>query len=116
MSDWRKLSSASSRRDSHTCSYPGESGCRACRWFETRILGNGDEYRVEMIGKSIVSGEVDRVRVETTSSPNAVVDLLAMGEPHRRYIPKVSRIALHEAADYDSALGDALDDFDAVTR
>lgn len=88
------------------------------RWFEVhllrRVLDGQTQYRVEMIGKSSVHGEVDRIRTETTSSPHAVVDFLAMGEPRNRYIPKVSRKALHEAADQDRALGDALDDFDTV--
>lgn len=88
------------------------------RWFEIklfkRLTNERVEYRVEMIGKSIVKGETDRIRTETTTSAHAVVDFLAMGEPRNRYIPKVSRKALHEAADNDQALGDALDDFDTV--
>ena len=113
-----RLSEASSRIPRHSCSSPGEAGCRACRWFEVKIglEDDGEHYRIEMIGRSIVDGEVDRVRVERTTSANAVVDLLAMGEPGRRYIPKTSRIALHEAADIDDSLGEALDDFDSVTR
>jgi hypothetical protein len=67
-----------------------------------------------MVGMSIMPGETDRIRTETTSSPHAVIDFLAMGEPRNRYIPKVSRKAIHEAADIDQALGDALDDFDTV--
>jgi hypothetical protein len=72
------------------------------------------EYKVEMIGRSAVPGETDRFRTETTTSPHAIVDFLAMGEPGNRYIPKISRKVLHEAADLDSRLGAALDDFDSV--
>lgn len=68
-----------------------------------------------MTGKSVVPGEVDRIRVETTTSANAVIDFLAMGDPGRRYLPKVSRKALHEASEIDEALGDAMDDFDSLT-
>jgi hypothetical protein len=50
-----------------------------------------------------------------STSPHAIIDFLAMGEPGRRYIPKVSRKVLHESGDVDSALADALDDFDTVT-
>lgn len=89
------------------------------RWFEARLFRRTRddsrlEYKVELIGRSVAPGETDRVRVETTTSPHAVVDFLAMGQPHNRYIPKVSRKALHEAADLDSRLGSALDDFDTV--
>ena len=71
-------------------------------------------YQVEMIGRSIVPGETDRPRVETTTSPHAVVDFLAMGDPAARYVPKISRMCLHEAGDLDQGLADALDDFDSV--
>lgn len=91
------------------------------RWFEVRLFrrdaeDSPTEYRVEMIGKSRVPGETDRLRTEVTTSPHAVIDFLAMGEPHNRYVPKVSRKALHEAADIDGALSDALDDFDSVVQ
>jgi hypothetical protein len=69
-----------------------------------------------MIGRSRVEGEVDRIRVEYTTSPGAIIDYLAMGEPGRRYIPKVSRKVLHEAGDIDEDIIDALDDFDAVNQ
>jgi hypothetical protein len=73
------------------------------------------EYRLEIVGRSIVPQEVDRFRVETTTSAHAVVDFLAMGDPGHRYIPKVSRMVLHEAADRDEAIAEALDDFDAIS-
>lgn len=118
MSEWMRLSSASSRTE-HSCSTRGERGCRGCRWFETRLYSrdseDGIEYKLEMIGKSVVDGEVDRIRVETTTSANAVVDFLALGDPGNRYIPKVSRKILHEAADEDQAIADAIDDFDTIT-
>lgn len=120
MSTWERLSAASSQSPSHTCDKIGDRGCRKCRWFEVRLdyrpTGDYDtEYRVSMIGKSIVPGEVDRVRVEATTSANAVIDFLALGDPGRRYLPKVSRKALHEAADIDEVLGNAIDDFDSLT-
>ena len=94
------------------------------RWFEIKLSRRQSprtiddlwEYRVEMVGKSSMPHEIDRLRTETTTSPHAVIDFLAMGEPHNRYIPKVSRKALHEAADIDEALGEALDDFDTVVH
>jgi hypothetical protein len=76
---------------------------------------NDTEYRLEIIGRSIVTGEVDRIRTEHTSSAHAVVDFLALGEPGHRYIPKISRMVLHEAADLDEAIAEALDDFDTMT-
>lgn len=133
--DWTPLSSASSRTE-HTCRSTGEKGCRGCRWFETRLYRRDGflsdvmltmpdgrhvapdattEYKLEIIGRSIVPGEVDRIRTEYTTSANAVVDFLALGEPGHRYVPKVSRRVLHEAADLDEAIGDALDDFDLIS-
>jgi hypothetical protein len=73
------------------------------------------EYKLEIVGRSIVPGEVDRFRVETTTSAHAVVDFLALGEPGHRYVPKISRMVLHEAADRDEAIAEALDDFDTMT-
>jgi hypothetical protein len=72
------------------------------------------EYRIELIGRTRVEGEVDRIRVEYTTSARAIVDYLTMGEPDRRYIPKVSRKVLHEAGEIDEAIADALDDFDEI--
>jgi hypothetical protein len=72
------------------------------------------QYKVEMIGRTVVPGETDRYRTETSTSPHAIVDFLAMGEPGRRYVPKVSRKVLHEAGDLDNDLAHALDDFDTV--
>lgn len=120
---WIALSAASSLTPDHSCSSRGERGCRRCRWFEVRLYRRRRpdepatqwEYKVELIGKTQVIGEVDRVRVETTTSPHAIVDFLALGSPGSRYVPKVSRKALHEAGDKDQALADALDDFDTVT-
>ncbi len=85
------------------------------RWFEVQLSKRDEEYRVVMTGVSTIPGETNRVRTETTTSPHAVVDFLALGSPGSRYIPKVSRKALHEAGDRDQALADALDDFDTVT-
>lgn len=114
---WERLSEASSQTPEHNCVRIGDKGCRRCRWFEVRLDRRPDdgEYRVSMIGRSTVRDEVDRIRVETTTSPAAVIDFLALGDPGHRYLPKVSRKALHEAADIDDALGDAFDDFDALT-
>ena len=107
---WQLLSQASTQ----------DSG--RSRWFEVSLSRRQSpatiddlwQYRVVMTGKSIVPGEIDRIRTETTTSPHAIVDFLAMGDPRNRYIPKASRKALHEAADIDRAIGDALDDFDTV--
>jgi hypothetical protein len=124
VTDWQRLSSASSKTE-HTCRFPGERGCRGCRWFETHLSRRPSsiwsdapdwEYRLEIAGRSSVPGETDRLRVETTSSAHAVVDFLALGQPDNRYIPKVSRMVLHEAADIDAAIGDAIDDFDMIVR
>lgn len=106
------LASASSRRDEHD---HGRPGCRACRWFEVVIAQLDDvSYRVTLAGRTTLPGETDRIRTEDISSAHAVVDLLAMHEGARTYLPWTSRKALHEAAELDSRLGDALDDFDLI--
>jgi hypothetical protein len=91
-------------------------GCKGCRWFAVRLSKNDetDEYGVEMWGMTIVQNESNRYRTEQTTSPHAVIDFLAMGDPAARYVPKISRKALHEAGDLDQGLADALDDFDSV--
>jgi hypothetical protein len=119
---WLILASASSRTEHPSDEHDARS-CRGCRWFEVRLsrrpkLEPDDddeiEYRIEMVGRTRVEGEVDRIRVEYTTSPGAIVDYLTMGEPGRRYIPKVSRKVLHEAGDIDETIGDALDYFDEI--
>lgn len=106
---WELLSEA----NSHNTEAHRRAMCN-CRWFEVQLSKRGDEYKVVMTGKSTIQGETDRVRTEVTTSPHAVVDFLAMGERGKRYVPKVSRKALHEAGDRDQALADALDDFDSL--
>ena len=119
---WLVLSTASSRTD-HPNKLHDAQGCQGCRWFEVRLSSRPTdivddeqqiEYRVEMIGRSRVQGEVDRVRVEYTTAAGAIVDYLSMGEPGRRYIPKVSRKVLHEAGEIDEDIIDALDALDEI--
>lgn len=98
---WQLLSEASSENGSP-------------RWFEVQLTKRDDTYKIVMTGRSTLPGETDRIRTETTTSPHAVVDFLALGSPGQRYIPKVSRKALHEAGDRDQSLADALDDFDSL--
>lgn len=114
---WQLLAEA----NSHNTEAHGNAMCN-CRWFEVSIsrrfeddvaLGR-PEYKVVMTGKSTIQYETDRIRTETTTSPHAVVDFLAMGERGKRYVPKVSRKALHEAGDIDKGLAEALDDFDSL--
>lgn len=110
--DWTLLAEADSFTGVHICDGKHINGCRACRWFEVRLSRSDSEYKVEMVGHSKIPGEETRIRVEQTTSPHAVIDFLTMGEPGKRYIPKISRAALHEAGDIDQGLADALDDFD----
>lgn len=107
------LAAASSHRPEHD--HHGSGACRACRWFEVTIhrLPEGS-YRVVTAGRTTREGEVDRLRTELMASPHAVIDLLAMSDSGRTYLPWTSRKALHEAAEVDQRLGDALDDFDLL--
>jgi len=70
-------------------------------------------YTVEIVGRSCRPGEVDRTRVEATTSPHFVVDLCALrdkvtGVPT---LTAVGRKCLLEAAELDPALQAALDEF-----
>lgn len=107
------LARATSRRTEHE--HTGRGSCRACRWFEVAIYRDRfGTYHVTTAGRSTLEGETDRVREESMTSPHAVIDLLAMREDARTYLPWTSRKALHEAAEIDLPLGEAMDDFDNI--
>lgn len=107
------LSEASSHETTHTHAMgtlPTQR-CSACRWFEVRIYRSAGEpamYYVEMRGRSILEGETDRGRIESTPSAHWVVECLVQ---HRNgseaFIPNVSRRALAEAAAVDVGIDDA---------
>src|SRR5215471_13481500 len=103
------LGHATSRRSMHSKhpeSYatPGFR-CSACRWFEERIFRTDDNrYVVEMTGHTVVDGERTRHRVEETTSPYWVIDILTQHDNERRFIPITSKKALAEAAALDAAI------------
>lgn len=107
--------------------------CNACRWFETRVfrelvlppdvddvasldleeattvqLGG---YVLHSVGMSIVDGEVPRCKVDTTSSPYSVIELMTTrrmtDQGPEAFIAKPSARALAEAAAKDRDLADA---------
>lgn len=116
----QRAAKASSRRPIHSCENRGDKGCRACRWFEVEIEtwqvpGEATQattaYRVTITGKSTVPGEFDRVTVQTTEDPYKVVEFLALGDAGDRYIPRISRQALQQVAEWDRWLAIALSRF-----
>lgn len=83
--------------------------CKACRWFEVRIIrvAPGD-YIVSYDGCTVVPGETQRHTVIRTSSPYTVIESLTQqrnGEAP--FIPKPSRMALSEAAARDAGIEQA---------
>src|SRR5690606_10441289 len=102
----------------------GRKQRRRCRWFEIKIetwQSAGDPlgpaaYRVTIAGRTRVSGEVDRVTVESTSSPARVLAFLALGPPGAQYIPRISRLALSEVGEWEPRLADAIARFDRQNK
>lgn len=103
------LGEASSYRDIHSnhpesFALPGQR-CSACRWFEVKIYReDAGDYLIELAGKTNVPTEKDRHRVEQTSSPHAIIDLLTQQDNGRPFIPLVSRRVLAEASAHDTAI------------
>ncbi len=91
------------------------------RWFEVFIyVDANDEYIVHTVGRSLVVGETDRCRVERTSSPYDVIEILTVSvlssrqasATHGRraqapYVPRASARALAQAAEYDDGIQEA---------
>lgn len=89
------------------------------RWFEVTIYADDDgEYVVHTVGRTELPDERDLGRVERTSSPYDVIELLTVrrtsarhGHGDRRasapYIPRASARALAQAAEFDDGLHDA---------
>jgi len=111
--DAELLGRQTSHRNSHrhpagTVARPGEP-CPACRWFEVEIYRHRDGYALVTVGKTQVTGEVDRLRVRTATSPYEVVELLTQhfddGRPPR--LPRASALALARAAERDDGIRDA---------
>jgi hypothetical protein len=86
----------------------GDQRCSACRWMEVDIVYDeaSEEYAVVVQGRSAVPGEIDRCRVERTTSAIWVIETLQM--PKRRVIPKTAMRAITAAARFDADLADAL--------
>jgi hypothetical protein len=77
--------------------------CSACRWLETTLYRTEDKkYVVHTIGRSIVPGEIDYIRVTFTTSAYEMVEILTVKSAREPYIPDPSARALAQAAElYD---------------
>lgn len=77
------------------------------RWSEIRIYKTSTEkYVTEMIGKSIVRGERDRVQIHVADTPAEVIEGLKRTRPSDglRYLTNLGLEALDMAAEKDPAL------------
>lgn len=82
--------------------------CSACRWLETTIyLTDTDKYVVHTVGRSIVPGEQDYIRVTFTDSAYEAVEVLTVKSAPEPFIPLPSARALAQAADRDDAMQEA---------
>lgn len=84
-----KLGSGTSNRDghSHPPNLPPARGrrCSGCRWTEVDIFWDITQgmYVVQVIGRSILPGEIDKIRHVWTKSPDEVLDALLVRPPRR---------------------------------
>jgi hypothetical protein len=75
------------------------------RWFEVAIFKDSDgQYVVHTRGVSTIPGEYTKLRVVKTSSSFEVVEFLMVEHAGERYIPRDSRRALAQAAQWDDDL------------
>jgi hypothetical protein len=78
------------------------------RWTEIRVYKTAtDKYVTELVGKSVVPGERDRININVAETPHAVIDGLHRTRPSDglRYLTKLGLEALDEAAERDPSLG-----------
>lgn len=114
------LGYVSSERDDHTHSEeftPPSWKCSACRWIElTLIRTDRGTYVVHQLGRTIVPGEVDRVTLDETDSPDEVVEVLTVrrsptrGGVNRVFLPQPSARVLAQSARRDLGLREAFRD------
>lgn len=87
--------------------------CRACRWFEPRILREVDgrrRYLVHRTGRSAVPGEVTLTGHEWVHTPHEVVEVLTTRKRDQRtgdrtpYLTQPAARVLAQAAAYDDDL------------
>lgn len=112
-----QLGTSSSYRGSHNhvsefANASAGERCSACRWMEVTIVFDvaGEQYIVVISGRSRVPGEIDRCRVERTTSPVWVIETLSMPQRRPGDTPKLSKTALRavtEAARFDADIADA---------
>lgn len=87
---------------------PRRRKCSACRWLETTLYRTDmGKYVVHTIGRSIVPGEIDYVRVTFTPSAYEMVEILTVKSGREPYIPDPSARALAQAAEDDDRIQDA---------
>lgn len=87
---------------------PRRRKCSACRWLETTLYRTAEgKYVVHTIGRSIVPGEIDYIRVTFTPSAYEMVEILTVKSGREPYIPDPSARALAQAASDDDDVQDA---------
>ena len=85
------------------------------RWSEVRIYRtDSGKYVTEMIGRSIVPGEIDRINVQVVDQPDGIRAALARkgdnrytkvpGNPNRPYLTELAIEAMEAAGERDEAI------------
>jgi hypothetical protein len=117
------LGSGSSRSEVHS-DHLGDyaargTKCSACRWFEVAIYARihdrdtglyptVKDYVVHTVGGSVVPREKRFSRIQTTTSPYDVIELVTVRPVDREpFIASQSARALAQAADVDDGIRDA---------
>lgn len=98
-----KLADISSREPGEAPPLEGQPLPGFHRWTEIRIYRTSTgKYVTEMIGRSIVDGERDRIDVRVHHQPGDVPD--GLRRQPKNYLTKLALEALDEAAENDPAL------------
>lgn len=93
-----------------TSEQPGKN-----RWFEVDVyrrenVHDGvrvDDYVVHTRGMTAIEGERTLSRIEVTTSPYEIIELLTVIRERRQFLPRQSARALAQAAQWDDGVRDA---------
>ena len=89
--------------------------CRACRWFEVRIIDADGKYVIHRTGKSIVPGE-SRLFTPTVIAETATDVVEALKDPSGGKMSGPAKEALTLAAEYDDDIDALLNPHKALRR
>lgn len=107
------LGEASSKYESHNhdekyVSQSTQIRCSACRWQEVRLYKtHTGKYIVYTVGKTVIAGERDFIRLRETTSAFEIIELLTVRRTAKTFLPVPAARALAQASQYDDDIRDA---------